>query len=424
MSTKTTICIDARLIPGEVGGIEQVVLGAARGLSSLMDGDEEYVFLTQDDGEWLRPYISGNCRIHALGTARPQHSLNTSIRDRFPIVRQIWHQVSPLLGRRTVAITDGAPLIRDIHPDLVHFVIQTGFTTTIPTIYSPHDLQQNHLPKNFTPRERFARNIRYQIYADQAHIVVALTQWGKQDIIKYLEQPAEKVQVIPNGNILAYYPQPSSEDLAAVRRQLSLPDRFLYFPAQTYPNKNHIGLVRALARLRADGIIVPVICSGRMNDHYAAIKREVDKLGLQDQVRFLGFVTPLEVSCLYRLSAGLIFPSLFEGWGQPVIEAFYSGTPVSCSNVTSLPEVAGNAALLFDPASVEAIATAIRQLWTDEALRERLIRLGTARANLFTWERTARLYRALYRKILNRGLTADDTALLANPLPSDDGNIA
>jgi glycosyltransferase involved in cell wall biosynthesis len=157
---------------------------------------------------------------------------------------------------------------------------------------------------------------------------------------------------------------------------------------------------------------IPLVCSGRLSEFFPRIEKTIETLRLEQQVKFFGFVSPLEVQCLYRLSAGLVFPSEFEGWGQPVIEAFYSETPVVCSNVTSLPEVAGDAALLFDPYSQGEITEAVRRLWQDEAFRQRLITRGRERAKLFTWERTARIFRAHYRRLLGQKLTDEDQALL------------
>ena len=221
--------------------------------------------------------------------------------------------------------------------------------------------------------------------------------------------------MIPVGNILTHYPQPNADDLRAARQKFDLPERYLYFPAKTFPSKNHLGLLQALAQVRDQGVTIPVVCSGRLNQFFPKIRQTVEALGLQQQVTFLDFVSSLEVQCLYRLSVGLIFPTLFEGWGQPVVEAFDAGVPVACSNVTSLPEVAGDAALLFDPRSVEAIGDALVRLWQDDALRQRLVAAGHERAKLFTWERTTRIFRAHYRQITGRGLTADDQVLLSEP---------
>ena len=252
------ICIDARLAPGSVGGVEQVVLGTASGLSALTDGDEEYVFLTYADSEWLRPYIAGNCRIEALDVAPPSTSLKASMGTKFPLAKTLWHHFSPRLGRRTVSIVDGAPFIERIKPDVVHFVIQQAFLTTVPSIFSPFDLQHLHLPQNFTPRERYARELTYRAFCAQATLVVAASQWGKNDLITNYHLPEDKVQVIPVGNILAHYPKPSESDLRAARDKFDLPERYLYFPATTFPNKNHLGLLRALARVRAGGLEIRV----------------------------------------------------------------------------------------------------------------------------------------------------------------------
>ena len=186
------ICIDARLAASEVGGVEQVVLGTASGLSALTDGDEEYVFLTYADSDWLRPYISGNCRIEALDAAPPTTSLKASMGDKIPLAKALWHRYSPLLGQRSVSMVDGTPFVERIKPDVVHFVIQQAFLTTVPSIYSPFDLQHLHLPENFTPRERYARELTYRAFCAQATMVVAASNWGKNDLIANYHLPEDK----------------------------------------------------------------------------------------------------------------------------------------------------------------------------------------------------------------------------------------
>ena len=155
-------------------------------------------------------------------------------------------------------------------------------------------------------------------------------------------------------------------DLAATRSSLELPERFLFYPGQTWPHKNHEGLLEALALIRErHGETPPLVCSGHRNELQPKLERRAEELGLQDAVRFVGFVEPLRLRCLYQLATAVLFPSRFEGWGMPVTEAFSLGVPVACSNTTSLPEVAGDAALLFDPESAEEMAEAAWSLWTD-----------------------------------------------------------
>ncbi|HET7928778.1 MAG TPA: glycosyltransferase, partial [Actinomycetota bacterium] len=128
-----------------------------------------------------------------------------------------------------------------------------------------------------------------------------------------------------------------------------------------------------------------------------------------------GYVSPLELQCLYRLARFLVFPTLFEGGGMPVFEAFAAGVPVAASDVTCIPRQAGDAALLFNPREPAGIADAMIRLWADGALRAELVRRGRERVARFTWDRTARTYRALYRELTGRPLTTADRDLLDAP---------
>ena len=156
----------------------------------------------------------------------------------------------------------------------------------------------------------------------------------------------------------------------------------------------------------------PLVCSGHLNELYPKLERRAEELGLGDKVSFVGFVEPLQLRCLYELATGVIFPSRFEGWGMPVTEAFSLGVPVACSNVTSLPEVAGDAALLFDPNSAEEMADAAWSLWTDPELRARLIERGR-RARKLSFEQPTRTFRAHYRRIAGHPLSEEDRHLIA-----------
>jgi len=241
-----------------------------------------------------------------------------------------------------------------------------------------------------------------------------MSHWAREDFIRQYDLPPEKVKVIPGGSVLHAYPVPEECDLVATRQRFNLPERFIFYPARLWPHKNHLGLLEALALLRdRDRLVVPLVSSGGFEASYSTIRKRVRQWRLDDQVRFLGFVRPLELQCLYQLCRGLVFPSKFEGWGLPVTEAFAAGVPVACSNVTSLPELAGDAALLFDPYRPDQIADAIRRLWTDEELRQTLIERGHQRARQFTWDRAVRLFRAHYRRLMDRPLTDEDRELLA-----------
>ena len=160
---------------------------------------------------------------------------------------------------------------------------------------------------------------------------------------------------------------------------------------------------------------IPFVSTGRQNAFYREILKEARRLGLAEQVHFLGFITPLELQCLYKLCRGVIVPTKFEAASAPLWEAFVSGAPAACSNVTSLPEQAGDAALIFDPEKPEEIAEATLRIWTDETLRRTLVERGHKNVARFSWERTARIFRAHYRRLAGGPLTEEDRELIDSP---------
>jgi glycosyltransferase involved in cell wall biosynthesis len=414
MKTKSPlrVCLDARLISGVNGGVEQFVIGLASGLANLADGDEEYLFLCyQDADEWLSPYMQGRCSPLHCGPA-PRANLKQWLKPLLPAASMVvsW------LGQAAVRIQVSDGVIEQASANLMHFTTQSGFLTGIPSIYQPWDLQHLHLPEFFSRRERIVREKHYRGLCAQAKMVAVASTWTKKDVITHYRLPHEKICVIPTAPPNATYPIPNSSELELAKKKLGLPEAYIFYPAQTWPHKNHIKLLDAIAMLRnREGLRLALICSGKRNDFFPKIEQHIRKLSLMEQVKFLGFVTPIELQCLYRLSCGMVFPTKFEGCGLPLMEAFLTGTPVACSNVTSLPAQAGNAALIFDPDKPEEIAEALRSLWTDPTLRSALIERGQQRVAQFTWEKTARIFRAHYRRLSDRPLQDEDRSLLEAP---------
>jgi len=299
----------------------------------------------------------------------------------------------------------------------MHFTLQfEAFHTRVPSLYQPHDLQHLHFPEFFSRDQLRERARKIQAWSSQATRVVAMTTWGRDDLIGGLGLDPDRVVVVPWAPVVDYYPIVSDVEIAATRRKWDLPGRFVLFPAQTWKHKNHLRLIEALASLKSHGDrATTLVCTGMTNDFYLTIERAVAEARLTGDVRFLGYVEPLEMRCLYRLATCLVFPSLFEGWGMPVLEAFREGLPVACSTATVLPAIVGDAALLFDPTDPDAIARSIRLLMSDDAMRAEYRARGHARAAGFSWDRTARLLRAHYREIAGLPLGLEDQALLAAP---------
>ena len=300
--------------------------------------------------------------------------------------------------------------------EVMHFPFPLAFSTDVPSIYHPWDLQHVHLPEFFFPRERAFREKTYRAFCDQAKLVSVPSSWVKRDLIHQYGLPEEKIKVIPPAPPLDLYPRPAAADLESARRKFCLPEAFAFYPARTWAHKNHLGLIEAARILRERyGLSISFVFSGAPTAFYQRIRRQVRKLRMDDQVRFLGFVSPFDLQCLYRLSRCMLFPSRFEGFGLPLVEAFSAGVPTACSNVTSLPEVAGDAALFFNPEDPVEIANAIRRLWNEEGLRTELIDRGRRVAARLTWDRTARIFRAHYRRLAARPLTDADRELIQQP---------
>jgi len=183
-----------------------------------------------------------------------------------------------------------------------------------------------------------------------------------------------------------------------VRRRHGLERPFLYYPAASWPHKNHVALLEALRLLldrgRFDGDLV---LSGLAREGHGEVEQAIARLRLTERVRLLGHVPGGELPALYGSAEALVFPSRFEGFGLPVLEAMACGCPVACSDTTSLPEVAGGAALLFDPGAPEDIAARVGDLLDDGGLRQRLRAAGLRRAADFGWDRVARETVASYR---------------------------
>ncbi|CAN5671842.1 hypothetical protein BH23CHL8_BH23CHL8_09530 [soil metagenome] len=413
--------LDARLVSGASGGVEGFILGLAHGLSSLTESADEYLFLTREGQEaLLEPVVGGN--VHTLTVGEPRFR---GVRGRALMARLLldWK----LEARRGTAPSGGAqtsspPLsdgtIERAGVDIMHFTLQAGFRTRVPSIYQPHDLQHLHLPQFFTPEDIEWREAWYPSLCRQAAMVAVGSAWTKRDIENHYRIPAGSVRVVhtapPTDTGQALSPTAAS----VTRQGMGVPASYILYPAQTWPHKNHDGLLRALANLRdRSGLEIPLVASGAMNDHFPTIRRTQEELRLTGQVTWTGFVSSQQLSALYAGATAVVIPTRFEAVSFPVWEAFRAGVAVACSNVTSLPDQAGDAALLFDPDDIDGMAHAIKRLWTDAKLRATLIERGRARIAGLSWEMTARTFRAHYRRLTRRTLTEEDMALIESVAP-------
>lgn len=415
-SRRLRVVLDARVPDGLAGGVQQWVIGLANAFSALEADGDEYLFLVDAGREgWLTPFVRGPARV--IRTARPPYgpSLLAAARGRaaeVPGARSAFRRLKALVGGQpTLAVSDGT--IERAGADVVHFTFQKAFITAVPSLYQPWDLQHLHLPQFFTPQERARREFEYRAFCEQAETVITATNWVKRDIVSQYGLHPERIAVVNVPPVTTAYPPVTAAEAEAVRKRLAVPGEFLYYPAQAWPHKNHSRLLSALGRLRREGLRIPLVCSGQRNEHHRNVLRAARDAGVHEDVYFVGFVPPADVEALYRSARALVFPSLYEGWGLPIVEAFRAGLPVACSNATSLPELVGDAALVFDPLDEQEIATAIRRLWTDRALATTLAQSGRRRVERFNWRDTALTLRAHYRSVAGRRIDDHDRQLLS-----------
>ena len=232
-----------------------------------------------------------------------------------------------------------------------------------------------------------------RVSARTAHRVITISNAARDDLVANFDLAPDKIDVAPLGVRVPERTDPPPD----LRYKLALgEDPIVLCVAQKRPYKNLASLVRAFSEL--GDLQATLVLPGEQTAHEAELRALAEELGIADRVRFLGWLSEAELEGLYRIATCFVLPSLIEGFGLPVLEAMARDLPVACSDRPALPEVAGDAALLFDPEDQSAIAAGIRRLVTDEALRSELVGRGRERILLFPWERTARATLESYRR--------------------------
>jgi glycosyltransferase involved in cell wall biosynthesis len=261
------------------------------------------------------------------------------------------------------------------------------------------DIQHEYLPEFFPDG---ALEERRRIYGDairRADHICAISEFTRKTLIERLGVDPTRVTAIPLAAGPAFGPRDDGDRERLSRHGLAS-GTCLFFPAHTWHHKNHRVAIEALRILRdRHGLRPPLICTGEAREAQPALEASVASAGLSSQVRFLGYLPERDVAALYRGAAAVFFPSLFEGFGMPVLEAMASGCPVVCSDATSLPEIAGGAAVLCQPRDPEAFAEALARVLKDAELRADLKRRGFDRAAMFSWEKFTRETLAVFRRV-------------------------
>ncbi len=252
--------------------------------------------------------------------------------------------------------------------------------TRKPFVFTLHDLQEKHYPEHFGAATRAWRHLTNRLLTAHAARVICESRFVRNDIVAHFGIPAARIAVVPAPPIASIRAaQSSAAEVAAVKAKLDLPDRYVFYPAQFWPHKNHLRLVDAFARIAPDFPDCRLVLTGKQRDEYERVFARVRELGLADRVQHLGYIEASELAVVYQCATVVAVPTLFESISIPVYEAFSIGTAVCASNVVALPEQIGDAGLLFDPTSPQDIAAAIDRLLGDPALRSTLVERGFRR---------------------------------------------
>jgi glycosyltransferase involved in cell wall biosynthesis len=276
--------------------------------------------------------------------------------------------------------------------------------TSIPTVAVVHDLSSFHVEGKYDPARMLYIKRLMPWMIRQCARVITISSSSAHDIEKFTRYPQDNLTIIGLGYDDAVFQPRDAEACQATLKDhyQGFPDRYLFYVSRIeHPGKNHLGLLRAYRRIIADepGFAHDLVFAGGDWNGAEVVRGAIAELGLRDRVHMLGFVPDELLPSLYGGADALIFPSLFEGFGLPIIEAQAVGVPVAAAGVSSIPEVAGDAALLFDPHDTQDMAAAVRSVATDGAVREDLRAKGLENVQRFTWHESARRSLAILEEL-------------------------
>lgn len=286
--------------------------------------------------------------------------------------------------------------LRRDRADVALFQYVTPPLCPCPAVVAIHDVSFEDHPDWFEPMQRARMRLTTPASARRASQVITLSQFTRDELVGRYRLDPHRVSVIPLAAAPRFKPEADEHSRAAVSR-LKLPESFVLAVGNLQPRKNLRRLLGAFATARRSGLEHGLVLAGQPGWRAQELLHTIDSLGLREVVMLTGYVSDDELVALYNLADAFAYPSLYEGFGLPVVEAMACGTPVLTSSTTCMPELAGDAALLVDPSDEDALAAGLLRLAGDTALRAQLHKRGLARAASYSWERTARLTMALLK---------------------------
>ena len=355
-------------------GINSYIYHLLSNLGQIDSGYRYTVFLSD------RRFVDEQLRLHR--TRWPTHR---------PVIRILWEQLIQPIALRHQGV------------DLLHAMAFAGpLVTPCPFVVTIYDLSFYRYPEAFRPWNRLYLSIFTALSARRARRVIAISESTRRDVVRMLGVPHDRVDVAYCGVDEIFRPLPAAE-VTTFRQERALPDHFILYLGTLEPRKNIQKLIQAYGQWRTMEPGIPkLVAAGGKGWYYDQIFAEVESLGLTGEVIFPGYVMQQELPWWYNAADLFVYPSRYEGFGLPVLEAMASGTPVVTTHVASLPEVAGDAALLVSPDEEGQLIEAMRRALSDESLRQEMINKGLAHAADFTWARTAQQTVDIYHRALGK----------------------
>jgi glycosyltransferase involved in cell wall biosynthesis len=281
--------------------------------------------------------------------------------------------------------------LRSDRPDLLHVQYTGPLGASTPLIVSIHDVSFLEYPEYFTRFRATQLKITVARTAARAARILTPSEFSKTAIINHYKIPEYRVVVIPNGVSVRFRPMDKDAARAQIEKVLGVAGPFVVCVGDLQPRKNHLGLLRAFEQVVMEHRELKhrLVFVGKETWYSPRLHRAVAESRIADRVHFAGFVEDEDLPAYYGACDLAVYPSFYEGFGLPILEAMACRRAVACSNTTAMPEVADAAALLFDPNSVEEMASAIRDALIDSDLRARLERIGQQHASKFSWQKSA-----------------------------------
>jgi glycosyltransferase involved in cell wall biosynthesis len=292
-----------------------------------------------------------------------------------------------------------ARALEALKPDVAHFtngMIPAG--SPVPTIVTVHDMSLRLFPRCHPVRRVLLNRPLMRVAIERAAAIVTVSHSARRDLLRLHNIPPERVSVVHEAASPAFRPIDDRGRLDAVRARYGLPDRFILYVGTIEPRKNLPRLIDAFAAARRAGMPHRLVCVGPYGWSSRDLSSHIEQRGVRDAVHFTGYVPFEDLPAIYNLGEFFVFPSLYEGFGLPVVEAMACGTAVITSATSSLGEIAGDAAELVDPTNTDALVAAIRRLAADAGHRRDLAERGRQRSRAFSWTETAKQMLAVYHR--------------------------